>query len=448
MSDWKRKRTSYEAGFKLKVVEYAEVHGNSNAMREFGVNEKLVRDWRKAKETLSGMPFAKRARRGNVSSFPELEVELNEWILCQRQDGYIVTRDSIRLRAVQLKKTDKYKNLPGMATFLASSGWCSRFMERHSLTLRQRTKIAQKLPAVLEEKIDSFHRFVIKHRKQHEYDLSQIGNMDETPMTFDLPSNRTVDSSGAKTILVKTTGHEKTHFTVVLACMADGKKLKPVVIFKRKTLPKGVKFTPGVIVQAHPKGWMDEAGTQQWLRQVWNTRPGAMMSKRSMLVWNMFRAHITETSRKTPQDLRTDMAVIPGGLTSVLQPLDVCLNKPFKDRLRKMWLEWMTSGSATLTKGGNLQKPDITVVVSWAKQAWDSIPEDMVRKSFLKCGISNAMDGSEDDALYEDVDHSTPRSETDELDDNDNYTTDAELTPEQIDELFNESDDGEEFDGF
>ena len=56
--------------------------------------------------------------------------------------------------------------------------------------------------------------------------------MDKTPMTFDLPSNRTVDSSGGKTILVKTTGHGKTHFTVILACMADGKKLKPVVIFK------------------------------------------------------------------------------------------------------------------------------------------------------------------------------------------------------------------------
>ena len=153
-------------------------------------------------------------------------------------------------------------------------------MDRHSLTVRQSTKIAQKLPAALEEKIESFHRFIIKHRKQHSYDLSQIGNMDETPMTFDLPPNRTFNPSG----------HEKTRFTVVLACMADGTKLRPVVIFKHKSLPKNFKFVPGVIVQAHPKGWMDEAGTQQWLRQVWNTRPGAMISKCSMLAWNMFRA--------------------------------------------------------------------------------------------------------------------------------------------------------------
>ena len=27
--------------------------------------------------------------------------------------------------------------------------------------------------------------------------------------------------------------------------------------------------------------------------------------------------------------------LIPGGLTSVVQPLDVCLNKPFKDLIRQ-----------------------------------------------------------------------------------------------------------------
>ena len=45
-------------------------------------------------------------------------------------------------------------------------------------------------------------------------------------------------------------------------------------------------------------------------------------------------------------------------------------------------------------------KPDITLVVAWVKEAWESIPAEMVKKSFLKCGIANAMDGSEDDALY------------------------------------------------
>jgi len=81
--------------------------------------------------------------------------------------------------------------------------------------------------------------------------------MDETPMTFDLPSNRTVNAAGAKSVFVKTTWHDKSYFTVVLSCLADGSKFPPVIIFKRKTLPKGMKFPSGVLIRAQPKaGWM------------------------------------------------------------------------------------------------------------------------------------------------------------------------------------------------
>lgn len=33
--------------------------------------------------------------------------------------------------------------------------------------------------------------------------------------------------------------------------------------------------------------------------------------------------------------------------------------------------------------------------------AWASIPKDLVHRSFKKCGISNALDGTEDEYLRE-----------------------------------------------
>ena len=63
-------------------------------------------------------------------------------------------------------------------------------------------------------------------------------------MCFDMRSTRTVNKRGDKTVMIKTTGYEKTHFTVVLTCMADGGKLPPMVIFKRKTTHKD-KFPSG-----------------------------------------------------------------------------------------------------------------------------------------------------------------------------------------------------------
>ena len=56
--------------------------------------------------------------------------------------------------------------------------------------------------------------------------------MDEVPLTFGVPSNKTVDVKGAETIMIKASGNEKTRYIVVLACCDDGTKLPPLLIFK------------------------------------------------------------------------------------------------------------------------------------------------------------------------------------------------------------------------
>ena len=69
----KRKRSAYDASFKLRVVQYAELNNNSAAAREFCIDDRQVRDWRKAKETLASLPKMKKACRGDLASFPEME---------------------------------------------------------------------------------------------------------------------------------------------------------------------------------------------------------------------------------------------------------------------------------------------------------------------------------------------------------------------------------------
>ena len=57
-------------------------------------------------------------------------------------------------------------------------------------------------------------------------------------------------------------------------------------------------------------------------------------------------------------------------------------------------------------------------------QAWKEIPAEMITTSFLKCGITNNLDGSQDELFY----HS--KEDTDELDDSfiDNlFALDSEL---------------------
>ena len=80
-------------------------------------------------------------------------------------------------------------------------------------------------------------------------------------MTFDFPGNQTVDTVDEKTIMIKTTGHERTHFAVVLACLAGGGNLKPVIMFKRKKLYLMVPHSHLVLLFRHSlkDRWMNEA---------------------------------------------------------------------------------------------------------------------------------------------------------------------------------------------
>ena len=193
--------------------------------------------------------------------------------------------------------------------FKASKGWCTRFMRRNNYSIRRPTKIAQKLPHHFVDKICKFQRFVIRRRGAVNYELRHIANMDETPLCMDMVSGSTVSKKGKKTVLMKSTGHEKSRYTVVLAVTADGNKLPPMIIYRRKTKPPG-NFPSGVVIHWNAKGWMDEEACNIWIQKVWQERPGALLKKKALLVWDHFAAHLTSGIKAKVKSTQTDMAII------------------------------------------------------------------------------------------------------------------------------------------
>lgn len=84
----------------------------------------------------------------------------------------------------------------------------------------------------------------------------------------------------------------------------------------------------------------------------------------------------------------------------------------------------MAEGIHELTPTGRQRKPSEELMCQWISEAWREIP----RESFLKCGITNSLDGTEDDLVFD--------SPSDESFDDD-----------LIDELF-ASDSESDFEGF
>ncbi|KAJ8343157.1 hypothetical protein AAFF_G00243770 [Aldrovandia affinis] len=186
-----------------------------------------------------------------------------------------------------------------------------------------------------------------------------------------MPTSVTVHKKGDKSVIVRSTGNEKSRVTLMLACLVNGTKLPPHLILKRKTVPKEA-MPAGIIVRAQAKGWMETELVVDWLKVVWGRRAWGLRKRRNMLVLDAFRGHLTE---------------------------------PVKKQLKAM------NGDLSDHTGRN-----------------DKSATESIVNGFKKCCISNAMDGSEDDVLWEEAESgdAQPEKVSDESDDSESGPSDAE----------------------
>ena len=301
-------------------LHYSTTGNFCETARAFNLNESTVRGIIKTLPVAGKIILSKKQNfpgAGRPSSYlVELEDQLIKWILVLRDLNFPVS-----ILALQ----EKAKNLiqPGNPEFKAIRGWIEKFFSRHKLSLRSRTSVSQKLPSQLESVLTKFYADAAKFMRIRKYPLSLVGNMDETPPFLDMVPSKCIAAKGTKECVVRISGGEKKHLTVVLSATLDGKMLLPMTIFKTKTgrTISDLNIPTGFIVKAQEKAWMDDDLMKVWVEDIWIK-------------------HV----RAECQKLGFENALsIPAGCTSKCQPMDVCLNKPFKAILRKCWVNYISS---------------------------------------------------------------------------------------------------------
>lgn len=169
--------------------------------------------------------------------------------------------------------------------------------------------------------------------------------MDEVPLLFDLTPDHTLDLKGAPEVGIRATSKYKVRATLVLCCSADGSKFPPLLIFKENSgeLPKKLKDaydSRRIVIKANKKGWMTTQLMKEWVKEIW--APNIVKDKPYLMIWDSFQCHKDKGLIDIMlEDYDTQVEIIPGGCTSVLQPLDVGINKPLKGKIRKEFQTWV-----------------------------------------------------------------------------------------------------------
>ena len=81
--------------------------------------------------------------------------------------------------------------------------------------------------------------------------------------------------------------------------------------------------------------------------------------------------------------------------------------------MHEEWAKWSEAPTHHITPAGRVKRPSISNVCKWVKNSWQRVKSETIVKSLKKYGISNALEGSEDDILYEQSNSSENNHEDD-----------------------------------
>ncbi|KAG0443141.1 hypothetical protein HPB47_015252, partial [Ixodes persulcatus] len=141
-----------------------------------------------------------------------------------------------------------------------------------------------------------------------------------------------------------------------------------------RTLP--TDLPSGIVVRVEDNSWMNSHLVVDWLKTMWENRPGTMLARRSTIVLDAFWEHNTKNVKTRLADLMTNLIMILRGTTPMLQPMDVCLNKPFKLHVKLMHTEWIAEEEYNITPTARICKADIQYFESGRRMEGDSCCDD------------------------------------------------------------------------
>jgi hypothetical protein len=379
---------------------------------------------------------ARAGNRGRHAAHPEMELQLFNEFTEMRRDGKPAKRWWFVRRAKQILDEKNSDN-----DFQFSNHWFERFQKRYGIALRRKTHCSQKAPSELEPAIKKFHSYLSRLRSSGDYEDGDIANMDQTPLPFILDDGKTYDIKGVKEVWAQSgqSGLDKRQATVQLTVFADGiDRVRPTLIFKGKGLRIATKekqsYDKRVRVMFQEKAWCDEEIMKEWINTEWSNPFTNLIRSKKILLADVHRAQQTDGVKALLTKKMTSLCNIPPGCTSRVQVVDVMVNKPFKDEVRRLFEDHLDKNLESYVEGKISASARRVLMTKWVGAAWSKVGKmkESIVRSFKKCGLSVALDGSEDHEVnIEGIpDYQMPKPFVDDsfrlLDDDDTDESDVE----------------------
>lgn len=399
-----RKIRSYTHKFKLEVFNFVMKNSIKEGMKKFSIDRKTIAEWiLKIDQIKHEIDIGRGNKKrliggGRPTIHTNIEELLADWIDEQRGKKLPVTR---RMVIQQANEYTKQLKMDSFFTMEKNHSWLDRFLQRHNFALRDKTTTCQKIPESFGKDIA---RFIVNISNLRKKLNPLIVGCDETSIWLESVGATTIERKGAREVAVLTCGMEKVRYTLMLSARSDGIKLKPFLLINRKRPIKELKrFESDINIVYEGTNWMNDETTKIYLNKL---KEEITDFSSFLLIWDSFKSHTSLLTRELCSQLNINTMIIPPGCTKFVQPADVCWNKPFKDKFRIKYEDWMSERAKKKEEmekeddGIYNDKPGFIQLCQWVNFAWESLSTELIEKSFKICGFTSDVNGSDDDDLH------------------------------------------------
>lgn len=218
-------------------------------------------------------------------------------------------------------------------------------------------------------------------------DPQRVFNMDQTPIFFSMHPSRTIERRGANTVNVRKTMESTLRVTVAVGVSASGEVLKPLIVFKGTENGRIARslcsFPEGAVYATQKNAWMDERVMKMYIDEI--LTPLAEREGQSLILLDSYRCHMMPSVISSVKDLNMSLQHIPSGVTGLVQPVDVGINKPLKVRIRRQWETWVMEHCLP---NNSFRPPPREVLAAWIIDSLRDLPPSLVCNSWRKTGMS------------------------------------------------------------
>jgi hypothetical protein len=407
-----------------------EVISNKAAAAALGIEPVQLRILKRTiDQTRAQLRGSRRNKKSHSCAFPEMERQVTQLFKEKRALGRRIGEKWL-YRQARLAFEELYphkvtivngkKEFNGMQF---SEGWFNGFKKRNYISLREPTKKAQVVPADFKPQIINWLQFNCRAQAKHSLELSEIANMDQTPLQFDFLSSKTYAFKGEKAIFVKSarSGWDKRQCTLQILVHADGKpRCKPLLIFhgvsdkrqypKWSTLKKEYKlYDKRVAVMFNPKAWSNTYLMVEWICHHYTPSTNYLFFQRNstqrpprFLSLDVFSGQKTQEVIDSFKSIKCTTSFIPSGTTSFLQVCDTTINHALKSRIEELADVYIDQNEREWVEGKYSISDRRVLLTTWVGQTWEYMHQedsDMIRGAFKKVGLGLPIDGSQDHRL-------------------------------------------------